>query len=155
MVHLVHLVLIVTASNLELTRNSKPLSFQTNSCFSPLQAFDQNGDLVDLDVNKKLDAIFDDFVSLLKLLKNCATLKNYFVKMPKTSDWENLKIEHTSMKFLGLVGSNSWIQSYNRKLLNSSVVIFKIKFELEVLEIEVPMVQPRWKWDESFPIASP
>ena len=43
------------------------------------------------------------------------------------------------MKFVGLVGSN-YDQSYNRKLLEFIRRQFKIKFELEVLEIdEVPM----------------
>ena len=43
------------------------------------------------------------------------------------------------MKFVGLVGAN-YDQSYNRKLLKFIRRHFKIKFELEVLEIdEVPM----------------
>lgn len=43
------------------------------------------------------------------------------------------------MKFVGLVGAN-YYQSYNRKLLEFIRRHFKIKFELEVLEIdEVPM----------------
>ena len=43
------------------------------------------------------------------------------------------------MKFVGLVGAN-YDQSYNRKLLEFNRRHFKIKFELEVLEIdEVPM----------------
>ncbi|CNU60643.1 putative oxidoreductase [Streptococcus pneumoniae] len=43
------------------------------------------------------------------------------------------------MKFVGLVGSN-YDQSYNRKLLEFIRRYFKLKFELEVLEIdEVPM----------------
>ena len=43
------------------------------------------------------------------------------------------------MKFVGLVGSN-YDQSYNRKLLEFIRRNFKLKFELEVLEIdEVPM----------------
>ena len=43
------------------------------------------------------------------------------------------------MKFVGLVGSN-YDQSYNRKLLEFIRIHFKIKFQLEVLEIdEVPM----------------
>ena len=43
------------------------------------------------------------------------------------------------MKFVGLVGAN-YDQSYNRKLLEFIRRHFKIKFELEVLEIdEVPM----------------
>jgi len=43
------------------------------------------------------------------------------------------------MKFVGLVGAN-YDQSYNRKLLEFIRRHFKIKFELEVLEIdEVPI----------------
>lgn len=43
------------------------------------------------------------------------------------------------MKFVGIVGAN-YDQSYNRKLLEFIRIHFKIKFELEVLEIdEVPM----------------
>ena len=43
------------------------------------------------------------------------------------------------MKFVGLVGAN-YDQSYNSKLLEFIRRHFKIKFELEVLEIdEVPM----------------
>ena len=54
------------------------------------------------------------------------------------------------MKFVGLVGSN-YDQSYNRKLLEFIRRHFKIKFELEVLEIdEVPMFNQDEKWDESF-----
>ena len=54
------------------------------------------------------------------------------------------------MKFVGLVGSN-YDQSYNRKLWNSFAANLKLKFELEVLEIdEVPMFNQDEKWDESF-----
>lgn len=54
------------------------------------------------------------------------------------------------MKFVGLVGSN-YDQSYNRKLLEFIRRYFKLKFELEVLEIdEVPMFNQDEKWDESF-----
>ncbi|MBS4990805.1 MAG: NAD(P)H-dependent oxidoreductase, partial [Streptococcus thermophilus] len=43
------------------------------------------------------------------------------------------------MKFVGIVGAN-YDQSYNRKLLEFIRIHFKIKFQLEVLEIdEVPM----------------
>ena len=43
------------------------------------------------------------------------------------------------MKFVGIVGAN-YDQSYNRKLLEFIRRHFKIKFQLEVLEIdEVPM----------------
>ena len=54
------------------------------------------------------------------------------------------------MKFVGLVGSNAE-QSYNRKLLEFIRKQFKLKFELEVLEIdEVPLFNQDEKWDESF-----
>ena len=43
------------------------------------------------------------------------------------------------MKFVGIVGAH-YDQSYNRKLLEFIRIHFKIKFQLEVLEIdEVPM----------------
>ena len=46
------------------------------------------------------------------------------------------------MKFVGIVGSNAG-QSYNRKLLEFIRKHFKLKFELEVLEIdEVPTTSP-------------
>ena len=51
------------------------------------------------------------------------------------------------MKFVGIVGAN-YDQSYNRKLLEFIRRHFKIKFELEVLEIdEVPMFNQDEKWD--------
>ncbi|KXT75042.1 Fumarate reductase, flavoprotein subunit precursor [Streptococcus sp. DD10] len=54
------------------------------------------------------------------------------------------------MKFVGLVGAN-YDHSYNRKLLEFIRRQFKLKFELEVLEIdEVPMFNQDEKWDESF-----
>ena len=54
------------------------------------------------------------------------------------------------MKFVGIVGSNAE-QSYNRKLLEFIRRHFKLKFELEVLEIdEVPIFNQDEKWDESF-----
>ena len=54
------------------------------------------------------------------------------------------------MKFVGLVGSNAE-QSYNRKLLEFIRREFKLKFELEVLEIdEVPLFNQESKWDDSF-----
>ncbi len=59
------------------------------------------------------------------------------------------------MKFVGLVGSN-YDQSYNRKLLEFIRRNFKLKFELEVLEIdEVPMFNQDEKWDESFQLRKP
>ena len=54
------------------------------------------------------------------------------------------------MKFVGILGSN-YDQSYNRKLLEFMQRQFKLKFELEILEIdEVPMFNQDEKWDESF-----
>ena len=54
------------------------------------------------------------------------------------------------MKFVGLVGSNAEL-SYNRKLLQFIQRQFKLKFELEVLEIdEVPVFNQDEKWDDSF-----
>ena len=51
------------------------------------------------------------------------------------------------MKFVGIVGAN-YDQSYNRKLLEFIRIHFKIKFQLEVLEIdEVPMFNQDEKWD--------
>ena len=55
-----------------------------------LQAFDQNGDLVDLDVIQKLDAIFNDFRVFRKSQTNYATPKNCFRKDAEEFDWENL-----------------------------------------------------------------
>ena len=54
------------------------------------------------------------------------------------------------MKFIGLVGSNA-DQSYNRMLLQYIRRQFKMKFELEVLEIDdVPMFNQDKNWKESF-----
>ena len=54
------------------------------------------------------------------------------------------------MKFVGLVGSNAEL-SYNRKLLQFIQREFKLKFELEVLEIdEVPVFNQDEKWDDCF-----
>ena len=54
------------------------------------------------------------------------------------------------MKFVGIVGSNAEL-SYNRKLLQFIQREFKLKFELEVLEIdEVPVFNQDEKWDDSF-----
>ena len=53
------------------------------------------------------------------------------------------------MKFVGLVGAN-YDQSYNRKLLEFIRIHFKIKFQLEVLEIdEVPMFNQYEKLEKS------
>ena len=52
------------------------------------------------------------------------------------------------MKFVGIVGAN-YDQSYNRKLLEFIRIHFKIKFQLEVLEIdEVPMFNQNEKLEK-------
>ena len=79
--------------------------------------------------------------------------KNYFAKMLKTLTGKICKIgDQKRMKFVGLVGSN-YDQSYNRKLLEFIRRHFKLKFELEVLEIdEVPMFNQDEKMGRKFPI---
>ncbi len=53
------------------------------------------------------------------------------------------------MKFIGLVGSNA-AQSYNRTLLEYIRRQFKLKFELEVLEIDqVPLFNQDENWEEN------
>ena len=55
-----------------------------------LQAFDQNGDLVDLDVIKKLDAIFDDFRIFVKVTEKLRNAQELLRKDAEEFDWENL-----------------------------------------------------------------
>ena len=55
-----------------------------------LQAFDQNGDLVDLDVIKKLDAIFDDFRIFVKITEKLRNAQELLRKDAEEFDWENL-----------------------------------------------------------------
>ena len=55
-----------------------------------LQAFDQNGDLVDLDVIKKLDAIFDDFRIFVKITDKLRNAQELLRKDAEEFDWENL-----------------------------------------------------------------
>jgi len=55
-----------------------------------LQAFDQNGDLVDLDVIKKLDAIFDDFRVFVKVTEKLRNAQELLRKDAEDFDWENL-----------------------------------------------------------------
>ncbi|MGT2715778.1 NAD(P)H-dependent oxidoreductase [Streptococcus respiraculi] len=54
------------------------------------------------------------------------------------------------MKFVGLVGSNA-DESYNRKLLEFIRRQFKVKFELEVMEIDdIPIFNQDENWEECF-----
>ena len=55
-----------------------------------LQAFDQNGDLVDLDVIQKLDAIFDDFRVFVKITDKLRNAQELLRKDAEEFDWENL-----------------------------------------------------------------
>lgn len=55
-----------------------------------LQAFDQSGDLVDLDVVKKLDAIFDDFRIFVKITDKLRNAQELLRKDAEEFDWENL-----------------------------------------------------------------
>ena len=55
-----------------------------------LQAFDPSGDLVDLDVVKKLDAIFDDFRIFVKITEKLRNAQELLRKDAEDFDWENL-----------------------------------------------------------------
>ena len=55
-----------------------------------LQAFDKNGDLVDLDVINKLDAIFDDFRIFVKITEKLRNAQALLRKDAEDFDWENL-----------------------------------------------------------------
>ena len=67
MVRLVHLVLKLQLRQILNSPEIKATVLPDEFLLShSLQAFDQNGDLVDLDVIKKLDAIFDDFRIFVK-----------------------------------------------------------------------------------------
>jgi len=55
-----------------------------------LQAFDQNGDLVDLDVIQKLDAIFNDFRVFVKITDKLRNAQELLRKDAEEFDWENL-----------------------------------------------------------------
>ena len=55
-----------------------------------LQAFDQNGDLVDLDVIQKLDAVFNDFRVFVKITDKLRNAQELLRKDAKEFDWENL-----------------------------------------------------------------
>lgn len=55
-----------------------------------LQAFNPSGDLVDLDVIKKLDAIFDDFRIFVKITEKLRNAQELLRKDAEDFDWENL-----------------------------------------------------------------
>lgn len=55
-----------------------------------LQAFNPSDDLVDLDVIKKLDAIFDDFRIFVKITEKLRNAQELLRKDAEDFDWENL-----------------------------------------------------------------
>ena len=55
-----------------------------------LQSFNPSGDLVDLDVIKKLDAIFDDFRIFVKITEKLRNAQELLRKDAEDFDWENL-----------------------------------------------------------------
>ncbi|KJU95350.1 NADPH-dependent FMN reductase [Streptococcus gordonii] len=55
-----------------------------------LQAFDPSGDLVDLDVVKKLDAIFDDFRIFVKITDKLRNAQELLRKDAEEFDWEKM-----------------------------------------------------------------
>ena len=55
-----------------------------------LQAFDPSGDLVDLDVVKKVDAIFDDFRIFVKITDKLRNAQELLRKDAEEFDWEKL-----------------------------------------------------------------
>lgn len=55
-----------------------------------LQAFNPSSDLVDLDVIKKLDAIFDDFRIFVKITEKLRNAQELLRKDAEEFDWENL-----------------------------------------------------------------
>ena len=55
-----------------------------------LQAFTPSGDLVDLDVIKKLDATFDDFRIFVKITEKLRNAQELLRKDAEDFDWENL-----------------------------------------------------------------
>ena len=55
-----------------------------------LQAFDQSGDLVDHDVVKKLDAIFDDFRIFVKITEKLRNAQELLRKDAEEFNWEKL-----------------------------------------------------------------
>ena len=55
-----------------------------------LQSFNPSGDLVDLDVIKKLDAIFDDFRIFVKITEKLRNAQELLRKDAEEFDWEKL-----------------------------------------------------------------
>ena len=55
-----------------------------------LQAFDAEGNLIDLDTIKKLDALFDDFRLFVKITEKLSSAQELLHKEAENFDWESL-----------------------------------------------------------------
>lgn len=55
-----------------------------------LQAFDKDGNLIDLDTCNKLDAIFDDFRIFVKMTEKLQSAQELLRKEAENFDWESL-----------------------------------------------------------------
>lgn len=55
-----------------------------------LQAFDANGELIDIETSQKLDAIFDDFRLFVTMTSKLSNAKKLLQKEAENFDWENL-----------------------------------------------------------------
>ena len=71
----------------EIKASVLPDEFLLSHC---LQAFTPSGDLVDLDVIKKLDATFDDFRIFVKITEKLRNAQELLRKDAEDFDWENL-----------------------------------------------------------------
>lgn len=55
-----------------------------------LQAFDKNGDLIDLETFQKLDALFDDFRLFVKITEKLSSAQALLHQEAENFDWEKL-----------------------------------------------------------------
>ena len=55
-----------------------------------LQAFDKNGNLIDLETIQKLDALFDDFRLFVKITEKLSSAQALLHQEAENFDWENL-----------------------------------------------------------------
>jgi hypothetical protein len=55
-----------------------------------LQAFDKNGDLIDLETIQKLDALFDDFRLFVKITEKLSSVQALLHQEAENFDWEKL-----------------------------------------------------------------
>lgn len=55
-----------------------------------LQAFDKDGNLIDLEIIQKLDALFDEFRLFVKITEKLSSAQELLHKEAENFDWENL-----------------------------------------------------------------